>query len=272
MDFINIKGLKIYGYHGVLKEEKDEGQEFLIDAKLCFDMTNAGLLDELDLTVDYSKVSETVRETFLEKKYDLIETVAEAVAREILINYAMVEEVYITIHKPHAPIPMDFDDVSVNIKRKWNQVYLGVGSNLGDRNKYIQDAIDSLNKDKYIKDVKCSTLIETKPYGNVEQGDFLNGVIELWTLMNPKELLNRLHEIESSAKRTREIHWGPRTLDLDILFYENTIMSTDELSIPHADIENRLFVLEPLCELNSSLVNPKNNKTVNEMLIELRAR
>lgn len=269
-DFIEIKGLKIYGYHGVLEEEKKNGQPFLIDAKLFFDISRVGMLDELDNTIDYSKVCETIKNVFLEKKYDLIETAAEAVARAVLINYEKVEEVNITLHKPEAPIPMEFMDVSVNITRKWNQVYLGVGSNMGDKKKYIEEAIDSLGKYDEIKNVRSSTLIITKPYGGVEQDDFLNGAVELKTLFNPYELLEVLHDLEKNAQRKREIHWGPRTLDLDILFYEDIVMSTDELNIPHIDMENRLFVLEPLNELAPDFINPKSKIKVRKMLENLR--
>lgn len=269
-DFIEIKGLKIYGYHGVLEEEKKNGQPFLIDAKLFFDVSRVGMLDELDNTIDYSKVCETIKAVFLEKKYDLIETAAEAVARAVLINYEKVEEVNIILHKPEAPIPMEFMDVSVNITRKWNQVYLGVGSNMGDKKKYIEEAIDSLGKYDEIKNVRSSTLIITKPYGGVEQDDFLNGAVELKTLFNPYELLEVLHDLEKNAQRKREIHWGPRTLDLDILFYEDIVMSTDELNIPHIDMENRLFVLEPLNELAPDFINPKSKIKVRKMLENLR--
>lgn len=93
---------------------------------------------------------------------------------------------------------------------------------------------------------QVSELLVTKPYGGVEQEDFLNGCLELETLLTPQELLEELHRIEQEAGRERKIHWGPRTLDLDILFYDKELIETEDLIIPHVDLENRYFVLKPL--------------------------
>ncbi len=97
--------------------------------------------------------------------------------------------------------------------------YLAVGSNLGDKNAYIGNGIDELRRIKEIKEVRVSEILVTKPYGGVEQDDFVNGAIALKTLLSPQELLEKLHEIEQSTLTgERIIHWGPRTLDLDIIF------------------------------------------------------
>lgn len=106
----------------------------------------------------------------------------------------------------------------MTMKRQWHEVYLAVGSNLGDKNAYIGNGIDELRRIKEIKEVRVSELLVTKPYGGVEQDDFVNGAIALKTLLSPQELLEKLHEIEQHANRERIIHWGPRTLDLDIIF------------------------------------------------------
>ena len=118
--------------------------------------------------------------------------------------------------------------------------------------------------------MRCSKLLYTKPYGGVKQEDFLNGAIELETLLTPYELLDFLHELEKEAGRERKIHWGPRTLDLDILFYEDFVSDDPKLTIPHPDMENRLFVLEPLMELCPYYINPINQKSVKQMLKELQ--
>ena len=116
---------------------------------------------------------------------------------------------------------------------------------------------------------KVSEIIATKPYGMTSQPDFLNGMIQVKTLLTPWELLELLHQIEQRAGRERLVHWGPRTLDLDIIFYDDWVVDTKELQIPHPDMQNRDFVLKPLAELAPFLRHPLQNKTVRQMLEEL---
>ena len=117
-----------------------------------------------------------------------------------------------------------------------------------------------------------SEYLVTEPYGGVEQDEFLNGVLRLRTLLTPEELLDRLHELESEANRERLIHWGPRTLDLDILFYDNEIIDTPDLHVPHIDMQNRDFVLKPMDEIAPYYRHPVLNKTIHQLLDELSAR
>ena len=117
-----------------------------------------------------------------------------------------------------------------------------------------------------------SEYLVTEPYGDVEQDEFLNGVLKLRTLLTPEELLDRLHELEAAANRERIIHWGPRTLDLDILFYDNEIIDTPDLHIPHIDMENRDFVLKPMDEIAPYYRHPVLNKTIHQLLNELLAK
>lgn len=116
---------------------------------------------------------------------------------------------------------------------------LAFGSNMGDKKKYLDDGIQGLREMKEIVVEKVSNYLETEPYGVVEQDKFLNGVLKLRTFLPVDELLDRLHDLEKAADRKRIIHWGPRTLDLDILFYDNEIIDTEDLHIPHIDMENR---------------------------------
>ena len=268
MDEIRIENLNVYAYHGVYPDENEKGQNFYINAVLYTNTRNAGIQDELDLSTNYGEVCEFMDSFMKENTYKLIETVAEKLAEAILLRYELVNAVSLEIRKPEAPVGLPFESVSVKIERGWHDVYLSVGSNMGDREKYISDAMDELRKITQIKLVKTSSLMITKPYGGVSQDDFVNGAIHIRTLFNPNELLDILHRIEAKAGRERKIHWGPRTLDLDIVFYDKLIYEDDDLIIPHVDMHNRYFVLKPLSEIIPNYRHPILQKTVLQMLAE----
>lgn len=272
MDYIELKGIRIFGHHGVLPEETLEGQVFFVDARLYQPLRRAGVADDLELTADYGDIACFIKTFLTTNTYKLIESAAENLASALLIKYDTLCKVDITLHKPQAPIPLEFQDASVNITRKWNEVFLSIGSNMGDRQGYIDGALCKLREIPGIRNVKISSIIETKPYGGVEQEDFLNAAIRLETLFLPEELLELLHMLEAEAGRERKEHWGPRTLDLDILFYEDIVMSTEALMIPHPDMQNREFVLRPLKELCPHYVNHALNMTVTQMLNQLENR
>ena len=115
-------------------------------------------------------------------------------------------------------------------------------------------------------------MLETKPYGYTDQPYFLNGAVRLRTLYSPEELLKRIHETEERGQRTREIHWGPRTIDLDILLYEDQVIETEELIIPHREMHKRMFVLEPLRQLAPWVRHPVLGTTVEKMYLELKEK
>ena len=119
---------------------------------------------------------------------------------------------------------------------------------------------------------QVSDYLVTEPYGGVEQDVFLNGALKLRTLLTPEELLDRLHDLAQAAHRERIVHWGPRTLDLDILLYDQMIIDTPVLHVPHIDMENRDFVLIPLTELAPYYRHPVLNKTISQLLKELQAK
>lgn len=265
MDTIVIKDLEIFAYHGVLPEEKRNGQTFIVTVYMNVDLKDAGTTDDLNKTVNYAEVCELISEVMTEEKYDLIEAVAENIASTILLKYELVKSVRVVVSKPQAPIDMSFDTVCVDIERKKHVVYLSIGSNLGDKEGYLDFAVDQMNMDECIKVNKVSEYIITKPYGDVEQDDFLNGCLEIETLYSPRELLMVINDIEKSAGRKRLIHWGPRTLDIDILLYDREIIMEEDLKIPHVEMAKRQFVLEPLCEIAPFAYHAGYNKTVIEL-------
>lgn len=268
-DEIRIEKLEVYAYHGVYPEERKRGQIFLVNTVLYTDTHRAGTEDKVELSTDYGAVSMFIDRWMKENTCHTLEAVAGNLAREILLNFDLISALDLEILKPEAPIPLTFGCVSVKIHRSWHKAYLSVGSNMGDRKKYLEDGIEALKAHPLIKQVKVSELIETAPYGGVEQADFLNAAIGLETLMEPEELLEALHNIENSAGRERILRWGPRTLDLDILFFDQLVYESDTLVIPHPDLHNREFVLKPLSTIAPNYRHPLLGMTVSQELAEL---
>jgi 2-amino-4-hydroxy-6-hydroxymethyldihydropteridine diphosphokinase len=150
-------------------------------------------------------------------------------------------------------------------------VVIALGSNLGDREMNLKTALVKMKeRGMYIE--KLSSFVETEPYGYTDQPKFLNAVCLVETDLSPRALLNTLLAIEREMGRVRTVKWGPRVIDLDIVFYEDLIVNEEGLIIPHPDAHNRLFVLEPLSEIAPDLVHPVLKKTVQELLIELKQR
>ena len=270
MDIITITQLKIFAHHGVLPEETRDGQDFYVNAKLYLDTRAAGQSDELTKSVHYGEVCALITEYMQKNTFQLLEAVAENTVTEVLNAFPLLKGMEFEICKPHAPIPLPFGNVSVTIKRMWHRAYIALGSNLGDKEGYIREAVEKLNNHHKCRVKKVSSLIVTKPYGGVEQEDFVNGVLELETLLAPMELLRLLNQLEKEALRERVVHWGPRTLDLDILFYDNEVIDSEELHIPHIDMANREFVLKPMCEIAPWYRHPLPYMTMEEMFERLR--
>ncbi len=270
MDQIKIEDLEIFANHGVYPEENRLGQKFVISAVLHTDTRRAGLTDDLEASINYGEVSSFITSYVKDHTFKLIERVAEGLAEELLIRYQGLERISLEVKKPWGPVGLPLRSVSVAIERSWHEVYIALGSNIGDSEQILKDAIASLDQLPNTKVDKVSSLISTAPYGVIDQPDFLNGCLKLRTLMGPGELLGELNRIEKEAGRERIIHWGPRTLDLDIIFYDDLVCQEEDLCIPHVEMHKRDFVLRPLEEIAPYKRHPVYGKTVREMLEDLQ--
>ena len=149
--------------------------------------------------------------------------------------------------------------------------YVALGSNLGDKEANLRRALELLQQ-RGVEVVKTSSFICTEPYGVTDQPQFLNGVCEVRTSLEPLELLHTLLDIEQEMGRVRLRHWGERNIDLDLLLYEDVVMDIPQLKLPHPDMQNRDFVLLPLAEIAPELVHPTLQKTISELVICLSAK
>jgi len=154
------------------------------------------------------------------------------------------------------------------MRDKFVTAYIGVGSNIGNREENLNKAVEMLRGAADIQVTAVSTYFNTAPVGYTEQPDFLNAVVELKTSRTAYELLDICHDIEKKLKRERIIHWGPRTIDLDILLFGNLVFNDKVLIIPHPRMLEREFVLRPLNEIAPETIHPVCNKSIRELYDE----
>jgi len=266
MDQLIIHNLELFAYHGVNPEEKAMGQKFIVQAKISIDLSQAGDSDSLDTAINYAKLCHELQEVFTDTKHDLIERAATVLCEYILTHYPLVNEVDLTLKKPWAPIHLPIDYPAVRLVRKWHTAFIAVGSNLGNKRDNIEKALTTINHAWHTSIVKKSTLIETDPVGYEDQDTFINGVVEIRTLLTPIKLIRWLLSIEKDLKRQRIIRWGPRTLDLDVIYYDDIITSLEEIVIPHPRMHQRTFVLIPLNEIAPYKMHPILGKRTFQLL------
>ena len=251
-DQIVLKGISARGFHGVLDFEKRDGQRFVVDVVMDVDLAPAGASDDLDDTVNYAEVAGDVVALIEGEPLDLIEALAERIATAILTR-PLVEAVEVVVHKPQAPVGHPFTDVQVRLRReRETPVVIALGSNLGESAEMLHDAAVALFG---LIDIDAvSPLVETDPVGGPDQPAYLNAVVTGTTSLAPRALLRFLHDIERAHGRTRDVRWGPRTLDLDLIQYGDPAFNTDvqmddpALTLPHPRAHERAFVLVPWAE------------------------
>ncbi len=146
------------------------------------------------------------------------------------------------------------------------RVFIGLGSNLGNRSEFLMRALEEIQRLGGIVFKKSSSVYDTDPVGIKAQPKFLNMVVEVDSVMPPGELLQKLKQIERSIGRKKSERWGPREIDLDLLYYGDEIMNDEELKLPHPEIANRRFVLVPMKEIAADFVDPLHKRTIAELL------
>lgn len=260
--YIYIKGLRVYAFHGVHPEEKEQGQEFIIDISCLVSDERACTSDRVGETVSYSSVTKKAIEIFTARKRDLIEAAANDVAEGILCRFPLVDAVEVTLKKPDAPVNADFDCMAVNLHRDRNGIlnkppkvrkaYLALGSNIGDGKKNIEAAYSALSAIPGVKITKKSDFYITEPWGYTQQADFTNACCEAETTLSPEALLGAALGIEAAMGRVREFKNGPRVIDIDLIMYENETRDTPELRLPHSAFKERSFVLRPLLDVSDN--------------------
>lgn len=272
-DRIELRGLRVHGFHGVYAEERRDGQDFVVDAVLFLDLAAAAASDDVADTVHYGDLAAALAAVVSGDPVNLIETLAQRLAAVCLAD-PWVEAAEVTVHKPAAPISLSFTDVAVTVLRRrsgqlivagprgrpnvgkvplaWERTraVLSIGSNLGDRAAHLRSAVEAFADVL----VAVSPVYETPPWGPVEQPPYLNAVLVVSAAAPPAYWLGRAHAAEQAAGRERPERWGPRTLDVDVVDVRDVHSDDPALVLPHARACERGFVLRPWLDVEPEAV------------------
>jgi len=258
---IHLQGMRFFGHHGVFTEEKEQGQLFIVDLTAGLPLAQPDT-DQLAATVDYARIYATVRRIVEERRFDLLETLAACLVEELLFEFPL-SWIRIEVKKPQVALggAMEYAAVvderaagGLNADYSWRWAYLGLGSNLGDRQANLWQALGRMACHPLIRINRVSSLYQTTPWGGPPgQELFLNAVIGISTRLEPLQLLTFTQEVERDLGRRRQERWGPRPIDIDILLYQGTKIQTEELVIPHPRMWERDFVMVPLTEIAPDL-------------------
>ncbi|MFK7917473.1 MAG: 2-amino-4-hydroxy-6-hydroxymethyldihydropteridine diphosphokinase [Ilumatobacter sp.] len=254
VDRIDISGIRAVTIVGALPHEREIPQPLGIDLSLEVDLRDAGRSDELGDTVHYGLVADRVVAAVEESKDILLERLVARIADEVLM-FDRVDAVEVELTKLRPPLAVDAATTSVRLRRTRadasatahtvHRAFVALGSNLGDREGYLRLGVLGLGHV-----TKMSSVYETDPIGGPDdQGAYLNMVVEVETSLDPFALLRRCQRIEAEAMRQRVVHWGPRTLDVDIIQFDDVSIVSEDLIVPHERFAERRFVLEPLAEI-----------------------
>ena len=263
MDKITLSNMEFEGHTGCFDFEKADGQIFVVSLDIFVDRIRGCYTDELEDTVDYSKIYDITKQIVNEDCGNLIECLAQKISDGVLSADKKIGKVIVTVSKPEAPVKGIFETMKVTIERRRKEfVILSLGSNLGDREANITAAEEALRKLPGTEGFKYASLYETEPVGLEDQPYFLNTCVGFYTDIEPFELLDKIHVIENDLLRTRDIHWGPRTIDIDIIFYGDEVIMKPELTIPHPRWHLRSCVTVPLRDIKDVDLEHPDDKEV----------
>ncbi len=222
--------------------------KYLVSADLNLEYGDAAEPADDIVSLDIKKIRDDISLFLNMNRNKSVDITARHLASHILLNFSYIDNLTLTFTDPRA--------AAFQITRGWHTSYLGAGSNLGDRSFNIRKGIDFINKSEFSHVTKISKIYETEPFGYEEQDLFLNCVLEIKTLLSPRNLIRFLLGVEKELKRERIIPMGPRTLDLDILFYDDLVTAFEEAVIPHPRLHERMFVMKPLCDIAPYHIHP----------------
>ena len=282
VDQVAVRGIRGRGNHGVLAHEKRDGQDFSVDVVMHVPTLRAGRSDDLADAVDYSVVAQAAHAILVGPSVDLVEALAERIAAAVMTD-ARLLAVDVVVHKPQAPVGVPFDDVTVSVRRTRDDVradtapeaplraVLALGANLGETYATLHQAVLDLAEVDGVSVVESSPVVESAPVGGPGQGRYLNAVVLVDTTLSPRALLHACQDVETAHGRTREVRWGARTLDVDVVSYGDVHLDAHELGLPHPMAASRRFVLLPWSLVDSGAVLAEYGFTrpVTELLEDL---
>jgi 2-amino-4-hydroxy-6-hydroxymethyldihydropteridine diphosphokinase/dihydroneopterin aldolase len=268
---IALEGFPLQAFLGCLEEEKGRRQSIVVDLSMFLPPPAS---DRLEQTVDYRAVLGQLQALVASRHWNLIETLCQAIARDLLDCFPRLLQVRVRVRKPEAPLGAPFADLFAEISLErpgedgcrgeneqegWTAAFIGLGSNLGDRREMLRRAVHACS---FLGEVEaCSSLYQTEPVGTVAQPPFLNAVLRLRTDLPARALLKGMKAIEADLGREPGTRGGPRLIDLDLLFYGQQILNEEGLVVPHPQLHRRGFVLFPLLELAGTFFHPVLHRT-----------
>jgi dihydroneopterin aldolase/2-amino-4-hydroxy-6-hydroxymethyldihydropteridine diphosphokinase len=275
---ILIKNLNLFGYHGVKESEKSEGQNFRFNIEVFIKKDDFSKYDSIEDTVNYSEIIKLVKRINGSSSFDLLETLAQEIAGQIEKMSPLIGKVAVKIEKTSPPIKENLGSVGVEyvlnseekakttLKKTAADVYLSVGSNMGGREDNLRKAADMIEANPNINVIKVSSIYETEPMYVKDQNYFYNIVLQCLVdkKLGPFEMMGFLKGVEHKLGRLKiDKKYGPRIIDIDLLYYGKTTLQSDFLTVPHLKITERKFVLLPLSEIAPDFkIKGKNIKEI----------
>ncbi|MDR0797571.1 MAG: 2-amino-4-hydroxy-6-hydroxymethyldihydropteridine diphosphokinase [Nitrososphaerota archaeon] len=288
MDKILINGLQAWGKHGVFDFEQNHSQPFTVDIELWADLLESFTSDDLQNTINYADIYNIVKSVIETQSFQLIERLTYVLLEKIFLYDKRIQKIKIRVMKNKAPLDGQVNYVGIELEKNREhiitqnnttdkqqnnnsntstptaedaattaklpvdmgyKVVLALGSNVGDRQQSIQNAIKMLTDFAGVHILNKSKLYETEPVGYVDQEKFYNAAVFVKTTLNPFDLYLRIKNIENTLGRKKTFKWGPRAIDIDIIAYEGCVIKTTGLTLPHKEYMQRAFVLKPLSDM-----------------------